>query len=284
MTLHPKITIGLPVYNNAEFLRQMLDSIIDQDWQDFIVVVSDDCSTDETETICREYEARDDRIQYSRNEKNLGSLKNHQRVLDLAESEYFMFARGHEILPPTLLGCAMQVLTQQHDVVLACAPTRWVNEKGLVLEDKFLSLFDTRGCEVITRSLLALWSKCEAFYGLGKTQDFRSVRVLAPFVGTDLIMILEMSIKGCIAVLPCGDRLRRYYYSENYQDRIRRHRTDMVDNAGFFDKYFPVARLPLEILRSVWRSDIGISRKTAITFLVLVSAPIKYTISRGKAL
>lgn len=168
--------------------------------------------------------------------------------------------------------------------MLACAPTRWVDEDGVVLEDKFLSLFDTRGCEVITRSFLALWCKCEAFYGVGKTSDFRSIRVLEPFVGTDLIMILEMSIKGCIAVLPCGDRLRRYYYSEDYQARIKRHSTDMLDSPGFFAKHFPVAKLPFEILRSVWRAEIGIFKKMAITILVMVSAPIKYTISRGKAL
>ncbi|WP_353813055.1 MULTISPECIES: glycosyltransferase [unclassified Moorena] len=55
----PRLSIGLPVYNGEEFLREALDSILAQTFEDFELIISDNCSTDATEEICREYQAKD---------------------------------------------------------------------------------------------------------------------------------------------------------------------------------------------------------------------------------
>ncbi|EGJ33310.1 MULTISPECIES: glycosyltransferase [Moorena] len=49
----PRLSIGLPVYNGEEFLREALDSILAQTFEDFELIISDNCSTDATEEICR---------------------------------------------------------------------------------------------------------------------------------------------------------------------------------------------------------------------------------------
>ncbi len=49
--MSPRVTIGVPVYNGAQYLEQMLDSILTQSFADFEVVVSDNCSTDRTPEI-----------------------------------------------------------------------------------------------------------------------------------------------------------------------------------------------------------------------------------------
>ena len=55
-------SIGVPVFNGARFLRQTLDSLLQQDYTPFELVVSDNASTDDTERIVREYAERDSRI------------------------------------------------------------------------------------------------------------------------------------------------------------------------------------------------------------------------------
>ncbi len=260
----------------------MLESVLQQDFTEFVLIICDDCSTDNTENICLEYAENDERVQYIRNDNNLGPLENHRKVLGLAKTDYFMFARGHEILPRDLLSHAMTVLKKEQQVVLAFAPPRWVDEQGVILKDKFLKQFDTRGCNIITRCLLILWGKCESFYGVGLTRNFKSIRVLEPVVGTDLIMLMEMGLLGSFAILPCGDRLRRHYYREDYRERINRHLQSLVSNPDFIDRHFPVLKLPFKLFYSIWHGKIRVWEKCLITLMILLAAPIKYLVSIGK--
>lgn len=87
-----KITIGMPVYNGALFIREALDSLLAQSFTDFELIISDNCSNDETEKICRYYAANDKRIRYVRHELNRGALFNFNYVLREARFEYFMWA------------------------------------------------------------------------------------------------------------------------------------------------------------------------------------------------
>jgi len=69
-TQSPKVSIGLPVYNGENFIREALDSILNQTFEDFELIISDNASTDQTEAICQSYVARDKRVRYLRNPEN----------------------------------------------------------------------------------------------------------------------------------------------------------------------------------------------------------------------
>jgi glycosyltransferase involved in cell wall biosynthesis len=93
----PQVSIGMPVYNGAKFIREALDSLLAQTFTDFELIISDNASTDETEKICREYAAKDDRIRYVKQVANLGAVANFQFVLYEALGEYFMWAAADDI-------------------------------------------------------------------------------------------------------------------------------------------------------------------------------------------
>ena len=93
----PKVSIGMPVYNGSPFIREALDSLLNQTFTDFELIISDNASTDETESICREYAAKDPRIRYVRQPENRGALLNFQFVLDEAVGEYFMWAAADDM-------------------------------------------------------------------------------------------------------------------------------------------------------------------------------------------
>ncbi|MEO1673070.1 MAG: glycosyltransferase, partial [Cyanobacteria bacterium J06631_2] len=81
---NPLVSIGMPVYNGANFIREALDSILSQTFDNFELVICDNASIDETEKICREYASKDSRIHYHRSQQNLGATWNFNRVFELA--------------------------------------------------------------------------------------------------------------------------------------------------------------------------------------------------------
>src|SRR6266851_7432426 len=65
------VSICLTTYNRASVLPKTLDSLLAQTSSDFELIISDDCSSDDTQDICRRYAAKDRRVKYFRNERNL---------------------------------------------------------------------------------------------------------------------------------------------------------------------------------------------------------------------
>jgi len=203
----------------------------------------------------------------------------------LAETEYFMFARGHEILPNNLLQDCLVALQSDPDVVLSYATTMWIDDNGDRVEGRYLPLYDTRGCEVVCRSILIFWGKYEYFYGMTRTETMRSIRPLENIVAHDLIMIFEMALIGTFANINNGIRCRRYRYStESYSDRIRRYQESYVSGIVVYEKLFPFLRLPLYLFSSVWRSETSLLEKLIIVAVVIINAPLKYLIHRGRGL
>ena len=94
----PKITIGLPVYNGDKFLKECIESILNQTFLDFELLISDNASTDSTSEICSAYALQDKRICYSRNLKNIGMIENFKHVLDIAKGKYFMWIAADDLL------------------------------------------------------------------------------------------------------------------------------------------------------------------------------------------
>lgn len=91
----PRLTIGMPLYNNATTIRRAIESLLSQSFADFRLLVSDDGSKDETPFICQDYAERDKRIDIVRQPKNL-NYGNFRYVLGAATTPFFMFAAGDD--------------------------------------------------------------------------------------------------------------------------------------------------------------------------------------------
>ena len=75
----PKISVLIPTYNYARFLPEAIDSVLAQDFQDFELLVVDDCSSDDTAAVVASFRQRDARVQFSVNSTNLGMVNNWNR-------------------------------------------------------------------------------------------------------------------------------------------------------------------------------------------------------------
>ena len=95
----PKYSVIVPVYNSEKTLRRCLDSIIEQGYEDFEVILIDDGSTDSSSEICDEYTGADNRFTTIRQD-NLGPSAARNRGLDLAGGKYICFADSDDYLLP----------------------------------------------------------------------------------------------------------------------------------------------------------------------------------------
>jgi glycosyltransferase involved in cell wall biosynthesis len=88
----PKVSVGMPVFNGAQYIRDALESLLMQTFTDFELIISDNSSVDATHSICEEYVRRDHRIRYVRQPENKGPIANFRFVLHEARAELFMWA------------------------------------------------------------------------------------------------------------------------------------------------------------------------------------------------
>lgn len=136
----PKVSIGMPVYNGEPFIREALDSLLAQTFTDFELIISDNASTDGTEAICREYAAKDARIQYVRQAANRGSTANFQFVLDEALGEYFMWAAADDEWLPKFIETTVNCLQTDESASMAMTGYRCVSRFSPLFNRRFPSI------------------------------------------------------------------------------------------------------------------------------------------------
>jgi glycosyltransferase involved in cell wall biosynthesis len=112
----PDISVVVPAYNAAPYLPAALDSILQQSFQSFEIVVIDDCSKDSTWAVIQQYAARDQRIRPYRNERNLGIAGNRNKGVSLATGRYIAWQDADDISLPTRLEKQFRFLEEHPEV------------------------------------------------------------------------------------------------------------------------------------------------------------------------
>ena len=94
--MEDRVDILLTTYNtNIEYLKMQLDSILNQTYKNFTLIISDDCSPkEEVKKVLEEYKQKDDRIQLYIQKQNLGYTKNFEFALTKSTASYIAFSRS----------------------------------------------------------------------------------------------------------------------------------------------------------------------------------------------
>jgi glycosyltransferase involved in cell wall biosynthesis len=111
------LTVGLPVFNGSETLERAFEQMLAQTWRDFRLVVSDNASTDATETICRKYAALDARIEYHRRETRVSGSQNFRDLVVNATTPFFMWITHDDLWHPEFIAKCMERFANQPQVV-----------------------------------------------------------------------------------------------------------------------------------------------------------------------
>lgn len=121
----PLVTIGLPTRNRANLLNRALKSLVSQDYSNIELIVSDNASTDHTETVCGKY-VQSSFVRYHRNVVNVGPIRNAEQVLKLGRGEFFMWASDDDLWEPDYVSTLVSVLQADPNLVLVAAEVQYM--------------------------------------------------------------------------------------------------------------------------------------------------------------
>ncbi|MFI0235138.1 glycosyltransferase family 2 protein [Streptomyces sp. NPDC016845] len=202
MTTHPRLSIGLPVYNGEEYLAEALDALLGQTYEDFELVISDNASTDGTQDICRKYEAQDPRIRYIRLHRNIGAAPNHNYVFTQCKGELFKWASHDDLYARDLLRRCVEALDERPDVVLAHADQAVIDGEGRITVPYAYTL-DTASPSAPERfRSMLMESGGDDFYGVMRAEVLRRVKPHDSYHHADRTFVAEIALHGPFHQVP----------------------------------------------------------------------------------
>ena len=110
MDRQPKVSVCIPVYNRPDYVAEGIESILCQTFTDFEIVITDNCSTDNTPEVIKSYAAKDSRVKYYRNEYDMGIASNINRAILLSGGKYIKPLFSDDKLSPKCLELFVEVL------------------------------------------------------------------------------------------------------------------------------------------------------------------------------
>ena len=173
----PKVSVIIPVYNTAKYLRQCLDSVAGQTLEDIEIICIDDGSTDESPNILQEYAQRDRRFRIF-HQQNLFAGVARNTGIDHARGDYLVFWDSDDYFDPRALKLMYERAKQDDADICVCGASRYFEETGDVIpNDKYLDsgrlpddpAFNRRSNPdyILTFTTVMLWNKMysRAFVG-----------------------------------------------------------------------------------------------------------------------
>jgi len=196
------VTIGLPVYNGADYLETALASLAAQTMQDLQFLISDNASTDATPEILARWAAKEPRIKYHRQTENIGAYPNFKWVLNNAGSHWFAFAAHDDLWSPEFVQSLYNAITAKPGLVLAVPQVITMFEDGR--EDTRRPVPEEMGGGSRTDRIrcalhearggwyYGLWDRRALISAVEKTQNFTHVW------GSDLVTLLPPILSGAL--------------------------------------------------------------------------------------
>ncbi|HLG55023.1 MAG TPA: putative sugar O-methyltransferase [Vicinamibacterales bacterium] len=268
----PRVVLGMTLYNNAGHLPEAIESLLAQTHDDFILVLLDDASGDETQSVARAAVVRDARVKYFRHDTRKAMIATWREVVEIAtaecpSAEYFAWVSDHDRWHPRWLERLLAELEADPGAVLAYPITRRIAQNGAEM-DKGPRLFDTVGCV----DLRARWRRmCHAsvgagdmVYGVMRVSALTRAGIFRRVLRPDRLLIAELTLLGGIRQVPEALWFRR----ESNGASVDRQRHSLVlagDEPKWFhsppwfqhsvvlwQEYARPERPPLPISRSAW--------------------------------
>jgi glycosyltransferase involved in cell wall biosynthesis len=196
----------MTLHNNARHLREAAESILGQSRRDFVLLMLDDGSTSDVQSIARGYEQRDDRVRYFRHPQRRGMVPTWKEVAEIARREYpqaefFAWVSDHDRWESQWLARMIAELETDPGAVLAYPRTLRIDEGGAFI-DKEPRVFDTSGLtdarERWRQFCWAGFGSGDMVYGLMRMRALEAAGTFRSVLNPDRLLIAELSRQGGI--------------------------------------------------------------------------------------
>jgi glycosyltransferase involved in cell wall biosynthesis len=134
----PTVSVCVPTYNYGRFLTDCIESVLQQDFEDLELVITDDNSTDGTAELVARFAAADARVRYIKNERRLGMNGNIKRAADLARGRYIKMLCADDWIAPRCLSRMVELMDGHPNSALGTSACILAEEDGRATEVQFL--------------------------------------------------------------------------------------------------------------------------------------------------
>ena len=133
----PLMSICIPAYNNADYIVETIDALVNQTYENIEIVVVDDHSRDKTWEVINEYknnfvekEGQKRILNFQKNEKNLGMSGNWNKSLEMCSGKYIKLICADDLLDKTIVSREVEILEANEDVLCVSSDTQFVDMNG----------------------------------------------------------------------------------------------------------------------------------------------------------
>jgi glycosyltransferase involved in cell wall biosynthesis len=253
------VTIGIPVFNGERYLAGTIESLLQQSFGDFELIVADNASTDGTRVLCERFAALDSRVIYVRHPVNIGAPRNWNCLVHLARGKYFKWASANDHVDPSMLARCVDTMNADPEIALCYGHTLLVDEAGQPIE-LFKGDFDVSMLQPSARfsAVCSGMTLNNAMCGLIRTNVLRKTGLDRLYPSGDMALTSELALHGKLRLLP-EVLLHRRQTPGTF--------TSMLTPAQIQRVYDPTARKPMKLLRG---------RRHLDNFRSIVRAPISF--------
>ena len=201
----PFFSVVMPVYNTAPYLSRAIESVLNQTFADFELILMEDHSTDESYLICQHYAADDGRIRLDRTESNQGVSMVRTRAMSLVRGRYCTFVDSDDWIAPELFSEVYdRISTTNVDIVKYGVEEEYYDRAGNIYGRKqfLLKDIDFFGVDEVREQVVPLWLAtlfaylCNAFYRVDALEVSQWKFSPTQKVGEDLMKNLEAFSKA----------------------------------------------------------------------------------------
>ena len=245
------VSICIPTFNGGNFIRETLEAIKAQTYKNIEVIITDDCSKDDTAAIAQEY----DFVRFFANEERHGLVGNWNNAVSKASGDYIKLMGQDDILAPRSIELQVKALEGHPDASLCIGTTNVINQESKVIMTRRLSSKDfcMNGKKFALKSLWHRNIYCEPANALytraayEKAGEYNKDFIYVP----DWDYVIELSLLGDICYI--ADTVMSFRISNNSETSYlyRKKSYEMLkDTEKMFDKY--KERLNLSLFRELF--------------------------------
>lgn len=215
----PRLSIGLPVYNGERHIAESLRTLLNQTFEDYELIISDNASTDSTPDICSEFERLDSRVRFVRQPHNIGMTPNHNFVVEQSTGEFFKWASHSDLYAPDLLQRCVEALDRYDDVMLVHSWTATIDDSGALTQTLEYPLV-TASRSVPVRFLSLLFdSGGDDYYGVFRSEILRKFLPQGSYFHSDRTVVTSVGLWGPFYQVPDWLYFRRDHTAPEVQKR-----------------------------------------------------------------
>lgn len=137
MTTRPEISVIMPCYNSKKYLAKSIGSILDQTYRNFEFIIIDDCSTDGSDLIIKEFQKKDNRIVYLKNEKNLGVALSLNAGIKISSGKYIARMDADDISLDSRLEKQYEFMESKQDCIVCGTNINLIDQNDSIIGSRY---------------------------------------------------------------------------------------------------------------------------------------------------